>query len=82
MQYTISAIEPVGPSEPGALSGFEARCSCGLVMRSSLLTIAQFDVRDHARYHETRVSPFVRRALARELPASDLSGLSKVGPVV
>ena len=44
----------VPPSGPGALSGFESRCSCGLVLRSSLLQALRNDLADHARYHERK----------------------------
>jgi hypothetical protein len=46
-------IRQVPPSGPGALAGYESRCSCGLVMRSSLLTIIRADVRDHLIWHDS-----------------------------
>ena len=54
MTHTTTTIQAVGPSGPGALSGFESRCSCGLVLRSSLLQALRNDVADHVRYHEAR----------------------------
>lgn len=50
-QHTQSAIVAVLASGPGALSGFESRCTCGLVLRSSLPVAAQNDVHAHAAWH-------------------------------
>ena len=50
MTHTTTTIQAVGPSGPGALSGFESICSCGLQIRSSLLTIISADVADHLRW--------------------------------
>ena len=50
MDHQPSPVLPVGPTGPGALAGFESRCTCGLVIRSSLLTIAQADVREHVQW--------------------------------
>jgi hypothetical protein len=47
----MTPIRPVPPSGPGAISGFESRCDCGLVIRSSLLTIIRADVNEHLAYH-------------------------------
>lgn len=52
----LSPVSPVEASGPGALAGFESRCSCGLVIRSSLETIAQRDVYEHAAWHAERAS--------------------------
>lgn len=52
--YSISAIVESPASQPGALDGFEARCSCGLVMRSSMRSLLDADVAAHAAYHERR----------------------------
>lgn len=49
--YTLSPIVAVEASGPGALAGFESRCSCGLVLRSSLRTILEADRREHGAYH-------------------------------
>ena len=51
---TQTAIVAVPASGPGALPGFESTCSCGLVMRSSILTSAQLDVQQHAAWHTTK----------------------------
>lgn len=51
---TITPIQPVPASGPGALAGFEATCSCGLVMRSSLESMIRQDVAEHARWHARR----------------------------
>jgi len=48
---TQTPIKAVPPSGPGALAGFESTCSCGLVIRSSLETIARQDVAEHQRWH-------------------------------
>ena len=49
--FSLSSPAPVAASGPGALAGFESRCSCGLVLRSSLLQALRNDVADHVRYH-------------------------------
>ncbi len=60
MDYQISPPRPVGPSGPGALSGHEARCSCGLVMRSSLETILFCDIMEHGFWHQAKTKGGVR----------------------
>lgn len=52
--HTTTAIVAVPASGPGALAGYEARCSCGLTMRSSLRVSLELDVRQHDRYHEAQ----------------------------
>lgn len=54
MQVTITPPRPVAPSGPGALAGFEAKCSCGLVMRCSLEGILFRDIIEHAAWHQRR----------------------------
>ena len=54
MAHQLSPIVAVGPSGPGALDGFESRCSCGLVIRSSLRTIVEADLREHLAYFAGR----------------------------
>jgi hypothetical protein len=49
--HKLSEIAAVEASRPGALPGFEARCSCGLVLRSSLLTALEADLAAHAAWH-------------------------------
>ena len=51
MAHSQSPLVAVPASGPGALAGFESRCSCGLVIRSSLESIARQDVWEHARWH-------------------------------
>lgn len=51
---TQTAIAAVPASGPGALAGFESTCACGLVIRSSLRTIAEQDVREHRAWHAKR----------------------------
>ena len=51
---TLSAITTAPASRPGAVSGYECKCSCGLVMRSSLLTALHIDAAAHVAYHEKR----------------------------
>jgi len=49
-----SAIVAVPASQPGALAGYESRCTCGLVIRSSMETIIRQDVWEHAAWHAKR----------------------------
>lgn len=48
---SLSQIVAVAPSTAGALGGFECRCSCGIVLRSSLRSCVEQDARAHAAYH-------------------------------
>lgn len=50
MDHKLTAIQAVEASGPGALAGFESVCSCGLQIRSSLLTIAEADAAEHLRW--------------------------------
>lgn len=52
--YTVSRIVERKATEAGALDGFECKCSCGLVMRSSLRSLLEQDVAAHAAYHTRR----------------------------
>lgn len=52
--YTVSGIVERKATEAGALDGFECKCSCGLVMRSSLRSLLEQDVAAHAAYHTRR----------------------------
>jgi hypothetical protein len=54
--HTQTQIVAVPASGPGALSGFEARCTCGLVMKSSLRSLIQADTAAHAAYHTRKGS--------------------------
>lgn len=51
---TCSPIEAIPASAAGALAGFESRCDCGLVIRSSLRSIIEADVREHLAWHAGR----------------------------
>ncbi len=50
-QVTISPITPITASGPGALDGFKAVCSCGMVLKNSLASGIRHDVAAHAAYH-------------------------------
>ena len=65
--FSITPIVEREASEQGALDGFEATCSCGLVLRSSLRSLLETDVADHAAYHARQAAERERRAMA-ELP--------------
>lgn len=54
MTFSLALPVAVGPSGPGALSGFATRCSCGLEIRSSLATIAAADAVEHVAWHRGR----------------------------
>jgi hypothetical protein len=49
--FTQTPIRRVAPSGPGALSGFETACSCGLVIRSSILSMVRADLVGHQSWH-------------------------------
>lgn len=49
---TLSLLVAVPASEAGALDGFECRCTCGLVLRSSLLAGLRADAATHLSWHE------------------------------
>ena len=52
--YEVSEIRATEASGPGALDGFEATCSCGLVMSSSLRSALEADVASHSAWHSRR----------------------------
>lgn len=56
MDFTTTPVAAVAASGPGALPGFESRCSCGLVMRNAFRVNVELDVRQHVAYHEARAS--------------------------
>jgi hypothetical protein len=57
MSHTIISVHPIGPSEPGALGGHEAECSCGYRMSTSLsATEAARQGYDHAEYMNRKAS--------------------------
>lgn len=49
----FTTIEAVRPSTPGALSGFEVRCTCGFNFRTAFRTTAQADAADHVAFMAT-----------------------------
>ena len=51
MIASLSPITAIAASEKGALDGFGCTCSCGLSIRSSLLTLAQQDAAQHLAWH-------------------------------
>lgn len=54
--HTISPIVAIPANQDGRgnLAGFEARCSCGLSMSSTIRTNLVFDTADHLRYFEAK----------------------------
>jgi hypothetical protein len=54
VMFSITKIQPVAASGAGALSGFECKCSCGMVLRSSLETLLRNDAAEHSAYHTKR----------------------------
>jgi hypothetical protein len=47
MLHEIKQVEDTQPSEAGAISGYEAECTCGYKVRRSLRTIAVMDAIEH-----------------------------------
>lgn len=83
MLHSLTAIAAVPASGPGALAGFESRCSCGLVIRSSLRTIVEADVREHVAYFAKREA--ARKAPARRrryLPTESCAGCATCDPAI
>jgi hypothetical protein len=64
-KHAISPIVEKPAREAGALDGFEARCSCGLTMSSSLRSLLEADVAAHAAWHERQARPAMRIGDAR-----------------
>lgn len=58
--HSLSPICPVEASGPGALAGFESRCTCGLVLRSSLREALRADRVAHAVWHERQAARTAR----------------------
>jgi hypothetical protein len=54
--FVLSSAVSVPASGAGALAGFECKCSCGMVLRSSLRTILEADVAAHAAYHTRKAA--------------------------
>ena len=51
---TSSSPRAVNASGLGAVSGYESRCTCGLVLRSSLLPLLEADRSAHLAWHEKK----------------------------
>jgi hypothetical protein len=47
MLHEIKKFDDTQPSGPGAISGYEAECTCGFKVRASLRTIAVMDAIEH-----------------------------------
>jgi hypothetical protein len=54
--HAIIAIVPSPATEKGALDGFEAICSCGYRLKSSLRTCAMSDGHRHVAYMNEKES--------------------------
>ncbi len=55
IHYTARSSEPTFiPGKFGSLDGYESTCTCGLVMRSTMLSSVILDRRAHAVYHVGR----------------------------
>lgn len=50
MTWTTRNV-PANEDGRGNLSGYEATCECGLVLRNSMRTGLEFDVALHERWH-------------------------------
>lgn len=50
MQHTLTSTVPVKASEAGALDGFEVRCSCGFVGKSTVEVNARLDGDAHIEW--------------------------------
>lgn len=70
MGHSQSPVVAVAASGPGALAGFESRCTCGLVIRSAFRGMAEADVREHAAYHAAKAAS---SNWADGAPSGDLS---------
>jgi hypothetical protein len=51
MTSTCSSLVAVSASGKGAISGYESRCTCGTVIRSSLFSLAQSEANAHLAWH-------------------------------
>jgi hypothetical protein len=52
--FVLTQTQAVTASGPGALDGFECKCSCGMTLRSSLRTLLEQDATQHVAYHERK----------------------------
>jgi len=50
--HTLSPLTHKPASHTGTLDRFETRCTCGLVIASSLETLAQQDAHQHMEWHK------------------------------
>lgn len=50
-ENTVSEIESIKATQPGGLDGYQASCSCGLVMKNSLHQALVNDINDHLAWH-------------------------------
>lgn len=56
MPFTSSPVVAIAASQAGALAGFEAVCSCGLVMRNTVAVNVSLDVQAHAAWHAAKAT--------------------------
>lgn len=49
--HTSTAPTTFSATEAGALNGFQSHCTCGLTMKSSLLSALELDRKQHAAWH-------------------------------
>ena len=54
MTYLVSEVKPVEASRPGAMAGYEWKCSCGMSGRNSIRSNSEMDAAAHAAYHERK----------------------------
>lgn len=50
--YTFAPIAPVA-GNGGSVDGYETRCSCGLVLRSSLRIGIEAEMQAHTKWHSS-----------------------------
>lgn len=79
--HSLSPIVAEPATGPGALAGYSSRCTCGLVMRSSLVSALEADRVAHRAYHDRQVErasdvAYVRQQLAEAIAARMILGES------
>lgn len=52
MAAQLSPLAPIPASQAGAIAGYESRCTCGIVIRSSLRPLAEADASAHLAWHQ------------------------------
>jgi hypothetical protein len=77
-QHSISQVAAVAPSQPGALAGFQASCSCGLVMRSSMESSVRLDVIEHVDWAARQGEEALRSSLRQVAAAAPLMAVEPV----